>query len=202
MNGPSSICLPPYLWNDQPKKVNKLKKWVRKRVSSTDDTEDKLKSVELPLYKDMPVLRSERRHVLTPSPSHENLVQAPMAAQPAFFRMLPLELRRQIYIYAFGGHTIHMDLRYNDPKILGSHHARNKGNSSYPQDPTAEPGWVWWNSVCYRRPWKNTWRDRCWTESSDNIRAVRASLSLLRPGRGHDNCFLGVMGWLLTSRRA
>ncbi len=202
MNFPSSICLPPHPWIDKRTKINKLKKWVRNKISSIDDTDDNPKSVQLPLYKGMPVLPRERRHVLTPSPSHENLIQPTMAATSAFFQTLPPELRRWIYIYAFGGRIIHMDLRYNDPKIRGRHQARINGDSSCPQDPIAKPGWVWWSSVCYRRPGKNAWRDTCWTESYGNARVLRPSLCLLRPGTGHDKCFLGVMGWLLTCRRA
>ncbi len=201
MNGPSSICLPPHLWIDRPTKINKLKKWVRNKVRSTDDTDDNPKSVLLPLYKGMPVLPQKRRHVLTPLPSHENLIQPTIATKSAFFEELPLELRRQIYVYAFGGPIIHMDLRYNDPKVLSRHYAHNNGNSLYPQDPTAKPGWVWWSSVCYRTAGKDIWRDRCWTDSYHNMRELRPSLCLLQPS-GHEKCFLGVMGWLLTCRRA
>lgn len=47
---------------------------------------------------------------------------AAIAASP-FFTKLPLELRRRIYIFAFGGRTVHIDLRFSGPDLVGTRQA-------------------------------------------------------------------------------
>jgi hypothetical protein len=59
----------------------------------------------------MPVLPSTRQHIITPSPSREDLRERMGSAtsESALFR-LPVEVRRLILRAAFGDRTLHMDL--------------------------------------------------------------------------------------------
>lgn len=116
-------------------------------------------------------------------------------AESAFFKRLPIELRRQIYIAAFGGRVIHMDLRFGYPELPVPRHGRTTGNGVYPRDRFAQPDWMWWSSVCHRDPMDEGYKDRCHTGSGD-------TQCDLWPGEIPDKCFLGVMGWLLSCRRA
>lgn len=175
--------------------MGKLSKWIRKKIrpGSHNTTNNDPK----PLYMGIPILPQKRQHILTPSPSHSNLAQSPLAATASspFFQRLRLELRRQICIAAFGARTVHMDLRWGYSEIPGKHHARTNGGSYYPPDRTLEPSWDWWSSVCHRNPRDEGWMDQCRT-------GLYNTPCWMFPGKMPDKCFIGVMGWLLTCRRA
>ncbi|KAF7511751.1 hypothetical protein GJ744_003482 [Endocarpon pusillum] len=140
----------------------------------------------------LPILAPKRQHVLTPSPSHDNLHAT---AKSAFFQQLPLELRRHIYIAAFGKRTIHMDLRFDYPEPPGLRHARLKGDCMHERERSELARWRWWSSVCHRNPLLECWLDQCRTGENN-------ATCFLFPGEWPDKCFLGVMGWLLACRQA
>jgi 2EXR family len=172
----------------------KLSKWIREKIRGVRDRDDRLKSSEPSIPYGLPILPAKRQHVLTPSPSHKNL-SFYAVAKGAFFQRLPLELRRQIYIAAFGNRTVHMDLRYDYHEPPGPRHARLKGDCMCERDRTVPPDWRWWSSVCHRNPLDDVWLDQCRLGENN-------AMCFLFPGEWPDKCFLGVMGWLLTCRQA
>ncbi|WEW57522.1 hypothetical protein PRK78_002989 [Emydomyces testavorans] len=98
--------------------IIRFRQWIRTKLrrkcyeeppAPEDDDDDHLGLPALPL------LFRSRRSLPNPSPSfsrdHDIAAPDPKAtAGSAFFR-LPPELRHMIYMFAFGGHTIHMDLQ-------------------------------------------------------------------------------------------
>ncbi len=108
------------------------------RRKGANDSKDGLNSSQPALPPSLPVLPPKRQHILTPCPSHENLIHH-ATAKSAFFQRLPRELRRQIYISVYGSRTVHMDLRFSYPELPGPAHARLNPESMNPRDRTALP---------------------------------------------------------------
>lgn len=164
--------------------MRRLREWLRrklrrKRKTSTTPTwpEDPPPDPELPL------LPTNRRNISTVSLlDKEN--------SPSFFSLLPAEIRRQIYMEAFGARTYHMDLDYD----FGDPHDRD---STVWQWPT---GWKWWSCVCKRHLLLNPPWDSCLfpPTSRDVCGNVNGTYARKKP---EEYC-LGVMGWLLTCRQA
>ena len=96
-------------------------------------------------------------------------------ASSPFFTKLPLELRRQIYIFAFGGRTVHL---FRSPK------------RPYPL------GYRWRISgfVCSRHPLKEACMDHCVLGYEEGSRY---------PGEsgGRERCYLNPAGFLLSCRQ-
>ncbi|KEY70802.1 hypothetical protein S7711_10214 [Stachybotrys chartarum IBT 7711] len=116
----------------QPLTTEKMRKWVRRKLRSNKTERDGGAEPEPePPY--LPSVRSHALSTITLDTARDGQAQSP------FFR-LPVELRRQILIAAFGGRTLHMDLRFDRPLLKGkvpeydNGHARiisyrHKGNS-------------------------------------------------------------------------
>lgn len=174
----------------------KLTTWVRK-IRRSRETKCGSRSSLSSLPVGLPILPKKRQRVLTPSPSDETLIQvaSDATAKSPFFQWVPLELRRMIYIAAFGKRTVHMDLKFDHPELPGPAHARLNPDRMNPRDRTAAAEWRWWSSVCHRHPMVEGWMDQCRTGMS-------FTACFLYPGEIPDKCFLGVMGWLLTCRQA
>ncbi len=119
-----------------------------------------------------------------PSPGHVSLTIQPMVAEgmyatanSAFFTRLPLEIRQKILVAAFGGRTLHMDLRFGLPLLPRSKRppiprkpwcmphggiTADLQSGNWPEevqdaarrarvDPLeAKPVWQWWGCVCHR----------------------------------------------------
>lgn len=171
----------------------KFSQWVRNKFSGFRKVKDDSKvskDAQLPC---IPVLPQQRQYILTPTPSSENLVQN-SNTKIAFFAKLPPELRQQIYIAAFGGRTIHIDLRFDHPETPGPAHARLDPERQ--RDRTVLPAWIWWSSVCHRNPVFEACEDQCRGGSLPH------TACFLYPGNMPEKCFIGVMGWLLTCRQA
>lgn len=172
----------------------KLGKWSRSLFSDTHDSGHNIKTPQLILP---PGLPPERKHLLTPRPSCEEIAQLPTPSG-AFFERLPRELRDQILIAAFGNRTVHIDLQLKHPQLPDAScnltHAQVNANGE--EDPYAEPRWEWWSSVCHRHPLAEAWDDRCQLGSPRNM------CDHFYSGQWPLKCFLGVMGWLLTCRQA
>ena len=129
--------------------------WIRNKAVSAHDSSNSFEVSEPALPSGLPVL-PPRQRVLTPSSSHENIIRN-IPPQSAFFQRLPLELRRQIYIAAFGGRTVHMDLRFGYPELPDPPHAPLNAEDTRLQDHTVRAGWFWWSSVCHRNPLLQGW---------------------------------------------
>lgn len=170
----------------------------------------------------MPVLLAPRPRLLTPSPSHESLVESATAAtaNSAFFQSLPADLRRQILIEAFGRHTVHMDLSFAHPMVpLTELEARTLAgdirhcglncesnmlhHSPLKLDASKPKAWLWFSCVCHRDPEyqvrgnypiSEPWTDACRTGAASGCPGW--------PGEKPGKCFLGIMGWLLSCRQA
>jgi len=99
-----------------------------------------------------------------------------------FFQRLPAELRHRILVQAFGGQTIHFDLRllhpvknYGPCRRLGYCHTHS--DTDRPRDENKARRWEWWSSVCHRSAppihwndhmpidmrlqWRQPWQDQC-----------------------------------------
>lgn len=167
----------------------KFRQWMRNKFSNIKNS-SKAEDAQLP--PNLPVLPQRRQNNLTPVPSRENLVQG-LSTQSAFFEKLPPEVRQQIYIHAFGGRTIHIDLSFDHPRLPGPKHAGLDPDDL--RDRTVSPAWLWFSSVCHRNPWLTASEDGC------QCSGFSASCYLF-PGSMPEKCFIGVMGWLLTCRQA
>jgi hypothetical protein len=143
-----------------------------------------------------PVLPDRRPRCITPLPSSTRPdSDYGGSSNSQFFNLLPPEIRRHIYLAAFGNRTLHLDFEWRFPFRYGTGHANLYGHAA--EDWSGELGWRWWSCVCHR-PYgsgkeDDLWRDKCGIGSG------------WCPGGGsssRNECFVGVMGWLLTCRRA
>jgi hypothetical protein len=86
----------------------------------------------------LPFLPAQRRP-LTPAPSCDFLVARPAQHVPPdsatggslFFASLPLELRREVLISAFGERMLHLDLRLNKPLLSPDHYPAKADDEHY-----------------------------------------------------------------------
>ena len=152
-----------------------------------DDLVEGFEGFEVKPPAGLPILPRRRQGLLTPSPSRPNLsVKCP--ASDLFFGWLPIELRDQIYIAAFGERTVHMDLLYRENSgPLRVPPRKRFVWSSKPPTVAVSPCWEWWSCVCHRQPLFQRGTPLCRATYDDSRR------------RG---CSLGVMGWLLACRQA
>lgn len=137
--------------------------------------------------------------------SYHNLCFDPLPSLSPFFQKLPSEIRRAIYLAAFGNRTFHMDLQYKHPDVSGPWHARLSGKDDA-FDVSIPKAWLWWGSVCHRNliiP-DDLFFDNC------RIGAGWCNYRRLDDGNwGHvdktgprDDCYVGVMGWMMSCRQA
>ena len=111
-----------------------------------------------------------------------------------FFSNLPFEIREQIYLFAFGLRTLHVDYDHQYPRLPGPDHARlSKGRYGY--NTSAPKTWRWWSCVCHRelKNSKMLHLDGC---------RYGAGWCTLMKNHDHQDCFVGVMGWLTSCRQA
>ncbi len=172
----------------------RFRKWLCGILSDGHGRNEDARALEGRIPPVLPGLPPARKHALTPRPSLEDIYQIPRP-NGAIFDRLPVELRDQILIFAFGDRTIHIDLQFDLPKLPDSsrHLAHAHVSVSGETDWMAPPRWAWWSSVCHRNLAAEPWDDRCQSGSPRKICCG------IYPG---DSCFLGVMGWLLTCRQA
>lgn len=173
----------------------KIKQWVRKRLhhartSKTSDAPELVPKLGL----ELPVLSTTRPRNLTPISSQYILTMDAAEIGP-FFQKLPLELREEIYVAAFGNRVIHMDLLYGHeelPVVAGMHRHAERSRT---QKPEPSPTWEWWGHVCHRHPsFEPSW-DACERSSPGNFCTLYA-------GGLPRKCFIGIMGRLLACRQA
>jgi hypothetical protein len=129
------------------------------------------------------------------------------------FFSLPPEIRREILLIAFGNSTMHIDLVYDRP-MLG-HATTNFGGEiahcgfTSQRDMSAPKQWTWRSCMCHRNllslgrdpfSWRWEWLrpelDQCLLGN-----AYTCS-SPTWPGEWPLRCRVGVVGWLLSCRKA
>ncbi|VUC26138.1 unnamed protein product [Clonostachys rosea] len=139
-----------------------------------------------------------------------------------FFTKLPWEIRRMIQVIAFGERTVHMDLSYRYPLILrdghckhtSAHariHAENPAQGSR-YDTSQEEEWRWFGCVCHRNSPKaiplpfGRWCHYPWEQYSDadmDYCLMGCANCYAWPGKvPGKKCQIGILGWLLTCRKA
>ena len=87
-----------------------------------------------------------------------------------------------------------MDLRRNRSRRPGHPHTLLDSEHFMGSDNPSWGTWTWWSSVCHRNPVLEAWADHCRTGSADT--------TCFLYGEAPGSCHVGVMGWLLTCRRA
>lgn len=168
--------------------MSALAPWLQRKFRHARSKYTKEKEPGIP--KGLPVLPE----------SYQDLCFDPFPSLSPFFQKLPLEIRRTIYLAAFGNRTLHMDLQYRHPHIPGSLHAGLNGEDNL-FDVSIPKSWLWWSCVCHRTPCfqHDLWLDIC-------------SIGF---GRGNDgdwcrademgprnDCYVGVTGWMMSCRQA
>ena len=175
----------------------KIRKRLRQIFRDTQEEKAGRKASE-PAVPPLPLLPATRKHILTPTSSLENLTPLIQPNGP-FFERLPPELRRQIYLAAFGDRTIHLDLRQERPRLVDAPKAPTHaqvGEDGGERNRKTGGRWVWWSSVCHRHPMAPAWADQCQLGSS------RRMCDTFYPGQWPGKCFLGSMGWILACRQS
>lgn len=148
------------------------------------------------------------------------------SAHSAFFTSLPPEIRHQIYLYAFGQRTIHLDLRYSAAPPRGTdahdHAGIGRGAAQWIGSTSCNTPkkWRWWSSVCHRNPVEPPWFDACrvggrgvcwlfndYAVAMENVKTDDEREGLKERVRNGidcagEKCFLGVRGWLGSCRQA
>lgn len=157
--------------------MSALRHWVRRKVRGARSTWSKEEAPGIP--KGLPILPE----------SHRDLCFDPLPSLSPFFQKLPLEIRRAIYLSAFGDRTLHVDLQYRHPFIPGPGHAGLVWRSEV-FDKSIPKAWLWWSCVCHRH--------ECYPDD----------LFLDGYNRGghcnqpHDGYYVGVIGWMMSCRQA
>ncbi|KAK4465902.1 hypothetical protein QBC42DRAFT_217960 [Cladorrhinum samala] len=151
----------------------------------------------------LPILPSDRRPL---TPLDDELL--PLGDLSIF----PVEILRQIVIFAFGNRTLHIDLRLARPRFLdgppNDHvmecHSTAPCSGEYPIDMEAPKRWTWYGSVCHRGfspAWEESMKRRglstYFCPHRDQCLQGRGLCEIWEGGSA-----IGALGWLGTSRRA
>lgn len=146
-------------------------------------------------------------------------------AKLSIFSRLPPEIRRQILITAFGERTLHMDLQFRFPFNLVEQkpfegwnvHARIHSeslaaNSHLDTRSGKSRAWRWFGCVCHRFDTDKTpplaFGRRCnyrWAHfgEPDTDHCLHgAGKCSSWPGKWPVKCQIGIMGWMLSCKRA
>lgn len=129
----------------------KLKSWIQGKLgkSRSDPV-----IPEPPMFPEPPML-PQPRHILTPTPSRDDLRSSNQTA--SIFTRIPHEIRHEILLQAFGGRTVHIDLVYQHPLNLSRrknpaiHYGENTEQACY-LDKDKPKCWQWRGCVCHRTP--------------------------------------------------
>ncbi|WEW60122.1 hypothetical protein PRK78_005607 [Emydomyces testavorans] len=134
------------------------------------------------------------------------------SANYGLFQLLPYEIRREILMYAFGNRTVHMDIRYDHPVMPLDKRILDPDLKSYhvllpPQrqqrrllEKRKPKKWQWQSSICHRKGHSGgpmfdiPFYDQC--HDGENVWC-----GFWRDER-ETSCFIGIMGWLVSCRRA
>ena len=202
----------------------RIKEWIRGKISSKPQR--KAKQQEAP-----PFLPAARPVELIPKPAREgDIPESSRTLQNyGLFGHVPLELRRQILVEAFGGRRIHMDLSYRHPLVRKSRNAQTSEPGSSAEaarrhcglgvdlvpDDSRPKEWQWFSCVCHRRAGYSELEKQQRYEAHEFSETVEpcddkclegSEFMCICIGAQSDNddtaCFVGAMGWLLACRQA
>lgn len=149
----------------------------------------------------------------------------------SFFTRLPPEVRRQILVAAFGGRTLHMDLRLGPallppserPPVPTTFQRMPHGGitadlyhyGQWPREvldaargvrqsaPGTKPVWEWWSCECHGSLPSSDNRDRAYIALwQDRCVHGEARWCDMYPGEAPGKCLIGCMGWLTACRQA
>ncbi|KAJ5124281.1 uncharacterized protein N7515_008106 [Penicillium bovifimosum] len=169
--------------------MKSIKRWTKKFIHSKA-TVDEPEEAPPPLpFLNTPAIRQPTEACRQSYPSNYGLLGR-----------LPLEIRQEILVFAFGQRTLHVDLRYGPP-YQPQAEPDNKLRAGHAQQST----WQWFSCECHR-----------WRKSSD---AFVAHPDVRPPfddhcvpkwsySRGYTEphvppgCYIGIMGWLLACHMA
>lgn len=191
---------------------NSLKKWIKSKISPS-------KKENRDHNPPAPPFRTEWPNISAPD--------AALAANYGLFQKLPVELRHHILGHAFGNRTLHIHLEFDHPfvrKELPPHKSNEPHNSirgGLMRDDRQPKQWHWFSCVCHRKvirptdenesvvngPVVEPWEDGCIPSGVKRRIGYRPPSAMFcsceSPDRSsHDECLLGVSGWLLASRQA
>ena len=133
-----------------------------------------------------------------PAPAPSPILSVISSSQDGshFFR-LPYEIREQIYRLGFGDRTLHMDLQHRHAYHPGTGHANiRRISEGRTFDIRTPKEWRWRSCVCHRRP------DVIGVCCLHGIAATCGNIGGSEPITNTSECFIGVNGWLLSSRQA
>ncbi|TWU76000.1 hypothetical protein ED733_007080 [Metarhizium rileyi] len=155
--------------------------------------------------------------------SHE--LQHGSEAKDSIFCRLPPEIRRQVLISAFGHRTVHMDLNFRVPLNLVEkqpHQGLNVHAKIHRETPVPETyldtrsgktrAWRWFGCVCHRFDFDKTpplacgrrrnYRWAHFAEPDTDLCLHGSGKCNSWPGSWPLKCQIGVMGWMLSCKRA
>ena len=178
--------------------MSQFKHWIRKKligISRTTQDDSKPSKDHQGWRLPLPELRPRN---LTPASSHESLLANHNMQNASFFKKLPLELRQYVYEAAFGGRTVHIELRFYGHARADPTHAHGYNHAGLDPDSRRRrstwPTWIWRSCVCHRSP--------AWEPHPDRIWLTPHTTYGYFPGPMPGKCFIGATGWLLTCRQA
>lgn len=177
------------------KTMERLKTWLRERTGSFS------KSLKRPRgWRPNPTLPYLPD---SPAPLPDNGLAA--LQNYGLFGKLPLELRRQILIEAFGGRTLHLDVQLalttgatgpGQPRSIPVHPRTLRQGTELPS--ASEYIWRWRSFVCRRPSWYTDEQMVALIETCDDeCRCVAESRHWDRT-----ECTIGALGWLLACKQA
>jgi hypothetical protein len=149
-------------------------------------------------------------------------------ADSILFTLLPRETRREILVAAFGGRTLHMNLRPGPPLLPLSKRppvpstllclphggiGADLEQGQWPEEvldaarrvrvaaPATKPVWQWWGCECHRNLPSG---DERVVIAPWQDRCVRGEAKWCDryPGEAPGKCLIGCLGWLMTCRQA
>lgn len=162
-----------------------------------------------------PYIPEVRPRPLTPTPFQSQ----DAIANLGIFAHFPFEVRHQILVAAFGGRSLHLDMRYSlalpaYPKTNIPQNQANATDNTPSLDPEAASTWYWYSWVC--EPWTPPRRSDLLLQDGHPCRYERCGNCSygqdlfrrhLRPLERSILCSrspptIGALGWLLTCRQA
>lgn len=183
---------------------SKLGTWLKKRL---EGSKSRQQSASLPPY--VPL---QRPRPPSPTALGESISQPPTCL---LFTKLPTDIRRTIFIAAFGDRTLHIDLVF-DHLLLSPPPAYQRNHAwIYTQDGPSSSGsggseskiWRWGGAVCHRNGpylppggmvprflWEGPWNDQCMLGEASSCEE--------HEGQWPDKRQVGIMGFLLSCKQA
>ncbi|KAF0325191.1 RES domain-containing protein [Colletotrichum asianum] len=175
---------------------------------SQPDSSRSAPKADLPVIPAIPAISTPRSRPITP-PSCEP------SGNFGIFEHIPLEIRRQILIEAFGEQTIHIDLVYDRPRIEQQDAPHKEHRFRRAPRPTGKEvaaasalyklktkQWQWYSCVCHAKFPSGTSSWSRFSEPCDDSCAGNDHVCEYWPGEAPSKCSLGIMGWLCSCRQA